>query len=286
MSAAGADPLELREVLGPTAFGTTRKRFWELLWLSTLTDFRMRYVDAVLGYFWALMQPLLSFGIIFLFLREILKFGGNIPNFAPMLMINIMLFQCFQQTTTRGMRSLASREALVRKMQFPRIVIPLSTSLTAAISLGLNLVVGSVLLLAFGLTPDPSWLALPLAAAAIVTLSTGLALILSAAFVRLPDVGQLWSVIARVVFYGTPILYVIELVPAVDPLDSASQPADADLRGAAKGGLRPGGAEHGGGRGQRAAGPRPGGPGSVHLRVLRLVLRARGAVGGRGPLDG
>ena len=56
-------------------------------------------------------------------------------------------------------------------------------------------------------------MALPLAAVAIVTLSTGLALILSAAFVRLPDVGQLWSVIARVAFYGTPILYVIELVP-------------------------------------------------------------------------
>lgn len=214
MSAAGADPLELREVLGPTAFGTTRKRFWELLWLSTLTDFRLRYVDAVFGYFWALVQPLLSFGIIFLFLREILKFGGDIPNFAPMLMINIMLFQCFQQTTTRGMRSLSTREALVRKMRFPRIVIPLSTSLTAAISLALNLAVGSVLLLAFGLTPEPGWLALPLAAAVLVTFSTGLALTLSAAFVRLPDVAQLWSVIARVAFYGTPILYVIEFVPA------------------------------------------------------------------------
>lgn len=213
MSAARANPLELREVLGPTAFGTTRERFWELLWLSALTDFRMRYVDAVLGYFWALMRPLLSFGIIFLFLRQILDFGGNIPNFAPMLMINIILFQCFQETTTRGLRALSSREALVRKMQFPRIVIPLSTSLTAAITLALNLVVGSVLLLVFGLTPEPSWLVLPVAAAAVVALSTGIALILSAAFVRLPDVAQLWSVISRVMFYGTPILYVIEIVP-------------------------------------------------------------------------
>ncbi len=230
MSAAGADPLELREVLGPTAFGTTRKRFWELLWLSTLTDFRMRYVDAVFGYFWALVQPLLTFGIIFLFLREILKFGGNIPNFAPMLMINIMLFQCFQQTTTRGMRSLASREALVRKMQFPRIVIPLSTSLTAAISLALNLAVGSVLLLAFGLYPEPGWLALPsgrgggghaLHRACVDPLGGLRAATRRGSALERHRPGGLLR-------HPDPLRD--RAGPRVDPLDSALEPADADLR--------------------------------------------------------
>ena len=214
MSAVAEESLELREVLGPRAFGTTRKRFWELLWLSSRTDFRMRYINAVLGYFWALMRPLLSFGIIFLFLRQILDFGGKIPNFAPMLMINIILFQYFQETTTQGMRSLASKEALVRKMKFPRMVIPLTTSLTAAMTLGLNLIVGMALLLAFGLTPDLGWLVIPVAAVVLVTFSTGVSLILSVAFVRLPDVGQLWQVISRVMFYGTPILYTIDLVPS------------------------------------------------------------------------
>lgn len=213
MSGVAEEPLELREVLGPTAFGTTRKRFWDLLWLSSRTDFRMRYINAVLGYFWALMRPLLSFGIIFLFLRQILNFGGRIPNFAPMLMINIILFQYFQETTTQGMRALASKEALVRKMQFPRMVIPLTTSLTASITLGLNLLVGMVLLLGFGLTPNLGWLAMPAGALVLIVLSTGISLILSVAFVRLPDVGQLWQVISRVMFYGTPILYTIDLVP-------------------------------------------------------------------------
>src|SRR5215208_5115397 len=173
-----AEPaLELQEVRGPTAFGTTRKRFWELLWLSSVTDFRMRYVDAVLGYFWALMRPLITFGIVFLFLRQILSFGGSIVNFAPML------------------------------------VIPLSTSLTAAMSLGLNLIVGFLLLLAFGLTPTWSWLILPLAAAVLVIFATALSLFLSVAFVRLPDMVQVWSVISRVLFYGTPILYTVEKIP-------------------------------------------------------------------------
>jgi ABC-2 type transport system permease protein len=214
MSAVAEQALELREVRGPTAFGTTPKRFWDLLWLSSVTDFRMSYVNAVLGYFWALMRPLLTFGIIFLFLRQILSFGGHIVNFAPMLMLNIILFQFFQETTTRGMRSLASKEGLVRKMRFPRMVIPLANSLTATMTLVLNLIVGFLLLLAFGLTPTFSWLLLPVCAGVLVVFATGVSLILSVAFVRVPDVVQVWSVIARVLFYGTPILYTIDWVPA------------------------------------------------------------------------
>jgi ABC-2 type transport system permease protein len=205
--------LELREVTGPTAFGTTAKRFRELLWLSAATDFRMRYVDTHLGYLWALMRPLLTFGIIFLFLRHILGFGGRIPYFAETLMINIILFQFFQEATNQGMRALASREGLVRKTQFPRIVIPLSTSLTAAITLALNLMVGCVLVLIMGLTPRPSWLLLPFLAAALVILATAISLFLSAAFVRMRDIGQIWTVISRALFWGTPILYSIQLVP-------------------------------------------------------------------------
>jgi ABC-2 type transport system permease protein len=210
---AETPPIELQEVHGPAALGTSWRRFWELLWLSAVTDFRMRYIDAVLGYFWALMRPLITFAIIFLFLRRILSFGGQIENFAPMLMLNIILFQFFQETTNRGLRALASKEGLVRKMKFPRMVIPLSSALTATMTLALNLVVGFLLLIAFGLTPTWSWLVLPLAAAVLVVFATGVSLFLSVAFVRLPDVVQVWGVISRVLFYGTPILYTVETIP-------------------------------------------------------------------------
>jgi ABC-2 type transport system permease protein len=211
----GADhALKLEGVRGPVALGTDRKRFWQLLWLSAVTDFRMRYVDAVLGYFWALARPLVTFGIVFLFLRQILSFGGSIVNFAPMLMLNIMLFQYFQETTQRGMRSLSSKEGIVRKMRFPRMVVPLSSSLTATMSLGINLVVAFILLLCFGLTPTWSWLELPLCAAALVLIATSVSLILSVASVRLPDTIQVWGVLSRILFYGTPILYTVSKIPA------------------------------------------------------------------------
>lgn len=203
----------LREVTGPSAFGDVGwRRFWDLLWLTAKTDFRMRYVNSVLGYFWALMRPLLSFGIIFLFLRGILDFGSQIPDYGAMLMLNIMLFQYFQETTTRGLRAVSTSEALVRKMQFPRIIIPLSASMTASMTLFLNLGVGCLLLLAFGLTPAPGWLFLPIAAAAIIVFSTAIALILSVSYIRLPDIGQVWMIVTRVAFYVSPILYPIEIL--------------------------------------------------------------------------
>jgi len=61
--------------------------------------------------------------------------------------------------------------------------------------------------------PRPSWLLLPILAAALVLLATAMSLILSAAFVRMRDVGQVWSVISRALFWGTPILYTIDNVP-------------------------------------------------------------------------
>jgi ABC-2 type transport system permease protein len=185
---------ELELVQGPSALGTTPRRFWSLLWLTSLTDFRLRYLHASLGYVWALLKPLLFFGIVFLFIRQILGFGADVKFYAPMLMLNIMLFQYFQETTNQGIRSLPSREALVRKMRFPRLVIPLSISLTGQITLGLNLIVGTVLILVFGVPPTWTWVLFPVLILWLVVLTTGIELFLAAAFVRFRDIAQLWSI--------------------------------------------------------------------------------------------
>jgi ABC-2 type transport system permease protein len=210
--AAEATP-ELRTVSGPSALGDSARRFWQLLWLTSVTDFKLRYVHAVLGYTWTMLRPLLFFGVIFLFLREILGFGAGIENYAPMLMINIILFQYFQETTNQGVRALPARDALVRKMQFPRLVIPLSISLTATLTLLANLLVGFALLLVFGLVPQLTWLLMAVAVVWLVVITTGIALLVSITFVRFRDIGQLWTVIARILFYGSPILYPIEVTP-------------------------------------------------------------------------
>jgi ABC-2 type transport system permease protein len=213
VTAVANQSLELRDVRGPSAFGGDSRRFWELLWLTSVTEFRVRYANTFLGYVWTIVRPLIFFGVIFLVMREVLRFGEGVENYALMLVLGIVLFQYFQEATARGVRCVSAREGMVRKMQFPRIIIPLSVSLTAAFTLLLNLLAVIPLFLIAGLDPRPSWLLLSVVILLLILFTTALTMILSVAYVRSEDTAQGWTLISRMLFYASPVLYPIELVP-------------------------------------------------------------------------
>jgi ABC-2 type transport system permease protein len=106
-----------------------------------------------------------------------------------------------------------TRENLLRKMRFPRLVIPLSVVLTALMNLTMTLIVAIAFALASGINPGVLWLELPLLVVAVAVLATGVGLLLSALFVRYRDVQPIWEVATQMLFYASPILYVSTLVP-------------------------------------------------------------------------
>jgi ABC-2 type transport system permease protein len=124
-----------------------------------------------------------------------------------------VLFTFFSETTSRGVGALVERENLLRKIRFPRMVIPLSVALHSAFNLGLNLIVVFAFVLASGIAPRLSWLELPLLLALLVTFATGMAMLLSALYVRYRDVQPIWEVALQIVFYGSPVIYVITTMP-------------------------------------------------------------------------
>ncbi len=105
------------------------------------------------------------------------------------------------------------RENLVRKIQFPRVVVPLAAVLTSFFNLLTNLAAVAVFVVATGVRPHWTWLLFPLLLIALCAMTTGAAMLLSALYVRFRDVAPIWEVILQVLFYGSPILYVIEVVP-------------------------------------------------------------------------
>ena len=209
----GRGELELQEIRGPSAFGGDWRRFLHLLWLNAVTDFRLRYAHTWLGYLWTLLRPLVYFGVIYGIIRFVIRYGGGIDNFPQMLLLNIMLFQFFSDGTSRSVKSVAQREAVVRKMQFPRIVIPLSVVLSATLTTAVNTFVVFGVLSALGDDPRWTWLLLPVVLFVLLIFTVGVALLLSALYPRFRDVDPAWSLIARLLFYATPILYAIEFVP-------------------------------------------------------------------------
>ncbi len=202
-----AQPQPLREVRGPSALGGGVRRFFDLLWLMAVTEFKRVYFGTVLGYLWSLIRPLAFFGVLLFVFTQIFKVGSELPNYPVMLLLGIVQFTFFQEATSNAITSVVAQEGIVRKTQFPRLVIPLSTVLTAFFNFCLNLIVVFAFILAWGVAPAWTWLLYPAALAALFVLTTVISMAFSVLFVRFRDVAIIWVVGAQILFYGTPILY-------------------------------------------------------------------------------
>lgn len=211
MSVDTTERPQLREVRGPGALGGGSRRFFDLLWLTAVTEFKRVYFGTVLGYLWSLIRPLMLFGILLLVFTQVFHVGSEqVEHYPVYLLMGIVLYTFFQESTINSVTSVVTAEGVVRKTQFPRLVIPLSTVLTGLFNLGLNLLIVLVFLLAFGVDPTWSWLLFPFAVLALFAMTVGISMGLSALYVRFRDVAIIWLVVAQVLFYATPILYAVE----------------------------------------------------------------------------
>ena len=202
----------LRDVNGPSALGGGRRRFFDLLWLMSVTEFRRTYFGTVFGYLWSLVRPLMLFGVLLFVFTQVFKVGSGLDDYPVLLLLGIVQFTFFQEATTAALTSVVAQEGVVRKTQFPRLVIPLATVLTSFFNFCLNLAIVLVFILAWGVEPMWTWLLFPVAVAALFVLTATVSMILSVLFVRFRDVAIIWTVLAQVLFYATPILYPLGLV--------------------------------------------------------------------------
>lgn len=210
-----AEPVstELHEVGGPSALGGGWSRFFELLWLMSVTDFKKTFFGTALGYVWSLVRPLMLFAVLLAVFTQVFKLGDTVAHYEVLLLFNIVLFGFFQEATGAAVGSVLANEGIVRKTQFPRLVIPLSVVLTALFTLGLNMIVVFGFMIAFGVYPMWTWLLLPVIFIPLFVFVCALSLLLSALNVRFRDVAIIWVVLATALNYGTPIIYPLEIVP-------------------------------------------------------------------------
>ena len=201
--------LELRDVRGPSALGGGWRRSLELLYLIASTEFKRTYFGTVLGYLWSVCRPLLLFAVLLEVFTHLIRFKG-IVHYPVLLLLNIVLFGFFSEATSTAVGSVVNQEGIVRKTQFPRLVIPLAVVVTSSFNLGLNLVVTIIFLLGFGVTPMVTWLLLPVLLAVLFVFTTAVAMILSSLYPRFRDIGIIWTVIVTALFYASPVIYPLQ----------------------------------------------------------------------------
>jgi ABC-2 type transport system permease protein len=208
--APGAD--HGNQIKGPSALGNDWRRLLRLTYTLAVTDFKLRFFGSALGYLWQLMRPLLMFGILYLVFSVFLDFNGNVRFYSVGLLTGIVLFTFLGDATSGAVKSIVNRENLVRKIEFPRLAVPMAQVLMGVFNLGLNLLPVFGFYIASGGRPRWEWLELPVIVLVFVMFTSGLAMLLSSLYVRARDVDPIWDVVMQAMFYATPIFYTLDVV--------------------------------------------------------------------------
>lgn len=179
----------------------------ELLFFLVWRDVRVRYRQTVLGALWAILQPVLAvaiFTVVFGRLVGVSADGAPYPVFA---LAGLVPWSFFAHGVTAGAVSLVHSEHLVRRVYFPRLVIPTGAVIAGGIDAAISLVVLLGLALAYGVAPRATWIAAPFVLVLAIVPTLAAAIVLSALNVRYRDVQQLVPFFIQLMMFASPIVY-------------------------------------------------------------------------------
>ena len=146
-----------RPIHGPGALTGDWRRFWHLTFNIAVMQWKLRFYGSALGYLWQLVRPLLLFLVLYVFFTEIAHIGKGVGPELRLLRSSVAWLDRPVHLLHRGdsgaVRSVVANETLVRKIEFPRMAIPLSVVLLAIFNLGLNLIVVTIFTLIAGVRP-------------------------------------------------------------------------------------------------------------------------------------
>ncbi len=191
------------------------ENYRELIWALAKTDFKLRYHGSVLGYLWAILKPLLMFSILnFVFSSLFNARGNGIPYYSLQLLVGIILFNFFSEGTMAGMSSLLSKSQLVTKIYVPRWTIIIASTINSALVFLMNIL---VIIFFFALNKFlPSFQAVALFVMFLIftyVIIVGFSLLTAPLYVKFRDLSMIWEVLLSILFYASPIVYSLQMMP-------------------------------------------------------------------------
>jgi lipopolysaccharide transport system permease protein len=215
MSAAGQRPItHIRPMRGWMDFSLGEVwQYRELLYFLVWRDLKVRYSQAALGAAWAIIQPLVAvaiFTVIFGVFAKLPSDGIPYPVFAFSALLPWTLFA---ESTRRCALGLVGDTDLVKKVYFPRLVIPLANAVTPAIDFFISLGALFLLMAFYQVWPSVNIVFLPLFVALATALAVGIGFWLGPLNVRFRDITHTLPFLMQIWMYATPIVYPLSMVP-------------------------------------------------------------------------
>ena len=179
----------------------------ELLMTFGARDVKLRYRQTVLGVVWVVIQPLLAAGIFSIIFGKIAKMPtDNVPPFL-FVFAGMLGWNLFSSTLLKASNSLLANSGLVSKVFFPRLLLPISTTLSSLIDFCVALVMMAVLMVIYRVTPGLALVLLPLWLFMLLMIAVGISFITSALTVTYRDVGYILPVFVNLLMYASPVAY-------------------------------------------------------------------------------
>lgn len=183
-------------------------KFKELLFFLTWRDIKIRYKQTTIGVAWAIIQPVFSMVIMSVVFGKLANMpSDNIP--YPIFVYTGLLFWNFFSTAlTDTSNILITNKAIVTKIYFPRLILPLSSVLTKFVDFFISSLVLGGLMIYYGFTPDPlSIIVIPILIATTFMASVGGGLLLASVNIKYQDIRYAMPYFMQVLIYITPVIY-------------------------------------------------------------------------------
>jgi ABC-type polysaccharide/polyol phosphate export permease len=180
-----------------------------LIWTLAWGEFKQRYKNSVLGYFWSLLEPLLMLVVLYVVFSNLMKM--QVEYYQLFLLLGIILWNFLSRATSMGLNAVLGKPSMVQKIYFPRDILVISSCITALLMSIFESLVFVIFMVYYQVPLSANLIYVPLIIVFLFFISMGLSLILAALNVFYRDVQFIWAVILQAGFFATPILYPITI---------------------------------------------------------------------------
>lgn len=189
-------------------------RYRELIWALALKDLRVRYKRSVLGFFWALLNPLLMMIVLTLVFGTIMRF--SIHHYAIFLLSMLLPWTFFTQALSYSVESMVGNASLLKKVRVAKVVFPVATVVSNIINFLLSLIPLALLVVVLRFPLHWTWIYLPVPMLGLFLFTLGMSFFFAAVNVFFRDMSHIVQIILSAWFYFSPIIYSLDFLPAQD----------------------------------------------------------------------
>jgi len=189
-------------------------KYHELIFFLSWRDILVRYKQTVFGLLWAIMRPFLLIVVFTLLFGQILGLSKDTDIPYPLIVFaGLLPWQFFATSLQQISDSLILNQNIISKVYFPRIIIPISSTVTSMVDFFISAIMLALLMVWFQYTPDQDILFLPLFIVFLFSISLGIGLIIAALNVSYRDFRYITPFAIQLGFYASPVAFDVAVIP-------------------------------------------------------------------------